>query len=105
MLARMSLTPSVMTVSRGIGIAVLLSSPCSRTTSLKQAELLPAVLRPGEMIGGQLRPPLVEAQFFAGDLEAATDHPGHRTCPLHPRSPLRIVVAPVPHVTDQGEDV
>src|SRR3954452_18138818 len=104
MLARMSLTPSVMTVRRGTGSAVLIRSPAIRT-SLEQAELLPAALRPREMIGGQFRTALVEPQLFAGDLEATTDHPGHRACPLHPRAPLRVVVAPVPHVTDQGEDV
>src|SRR3954447_17241462 len=104
MLARISLTPSVMTVRRGIGSAVLMRSSAIRT-SLEQAELLPAALRPGEMIRGQFRTTLVEPQLFAGDLEAAADHPGHWTCPLHPRSPLRVVVASIPHVTDQGENV
>src|SRR5882757_393822 len=66
--------------------------------ALKQTELLPASLGPREMIGGQFRPPLVETELVAGDLEAAPDHPGHRPGALHPGSPLRIVVAPAAHV-------
>ena len=60
---------------------------------LEQAELLAAAFRPGEMIGGQFRAPLVEPELVAGDLEPAADHPGHRPGALHPRAPLRIVVA------------
>src|SRR5712692_914506 len=69
--------------------------------ALEQAQLLPAAFRPREMIGGQLRTPLVEPELFAGDLEAAPDHPGHRSGAFHPRSPLRIVVAAAAHIADQ----
>src|SRR4029079_18911448 len=101
MLARMSVTPSVMTVNRGMGAFVLmLLSPSS-----EQTQLLSASLRPDKMIGRQFRTALVEAELFAGDLEAAADHPGHRAGPLHPRAPLRVVVATAAHVADQGEDV
>src|SRR5689334_25119082 len=72
---------------------------------LEQAELLSVALWPREMIRGQFGAALVEAELLAGDLEAASDHPGHRAGSLHPRSPLRIVVAAAAHVADQGEDV
>src|ERR1700730_16330288 len=72
---------------------------------LEQTELLPAALGPGEMIRGQFRSPLVEPELLAGDLEPASDHPGHRPGALHPRSPLRIIIAPAAHVADQREDV
>src|SRR5260370_33972355 len=75
------------------------------SAALKQAELLAAALGPREMIGGQFRTPLVETEFFASDLEPAADHPGHRPGALHPRSPLRVVVAAATHVADQREDV
>src|SRR5450432_3449229 len=74
-------------------------------TNSKQAQLLPASLRLHEMVGGQFRAPLVQPELLAGDLEAAADHPGHRPGALHPRSPLRVVVAAATHVADQGEDV
>src|ERR1700722_4580062 len=73
--------------------------------ALEQTELLTIVLRPGEMIGGQFRAALVEPELLAGDLEPPPDHPGHRSGALHPRSPLRVVVAAAAHVADQGEDV
>ena len=57
------------------------------------------------MIGGQFRAALVEPEFLAGDLEPPPDHPGHRAGALHPRSPLRVVVAAAAHVADQREDV
>src|SRR5258705_7666253 len=107
----MSLTPSVMTVNRGIGALplMLLSYPIARSSSqwrlLEQTQLLPAALRLDEMFGRQFRAALVEAELFAGDFEAASDHPGHRAGALHPRSPLRVVVAPAAHVADQSEDV
>src|ERR1700733_7608190 len=72
---------------------------------LEQAELFSATLGPCEMIRGQFGPALVEPKLFAGDLEPAPDHPGHRACALHPRPPLRVVVATVSHVADQSEDV
>src|SRR6516165_9284311 len=106
MLARMSLTPSVMTVSRGTRagrFSLMQRVPYSNTS--EQAELLPAGLGSCEMIGGQLRAALVQAELFASDLEPAPDHPGHRPGSLHPRTPLRIVVATAAHVADQGEDV
>src|SRR5206468_5269292 len=101
MLSLMSLTPSVMTVKRGTG-GRLLIYPSSPPLRLEQAQLLSAALRFGEMIGRQFRPPLVEAEFFAGDFETPSDHPGHGTCALHPRTPLRVVVAAAAHVADQG---
>jgi hypothetical protein len=73
--------------------------------SVEQTQLLPTAFGSGEMIGGQFRSPLVEPEFLAGDLEPASDHPGHRAGALHPRSPLRIVVAPAAHVADQGKDM
>src|SRR5215218_5587403 len=101
MLARMSLTPSVMTVKRGIGGLVrMLLLPSS-----KQTQLLSAALWLDEMIGRQFQAALVEAELFAGDLEPPSDHPGHRAGAFHSRSPLRVVVAPAAHVADQGEDV
>src|ERR1700736_5727070 len=75
------------------------------SAELEQTQLLPAALRPREMIGGQFRTPLVEPELFAGDLEPASDHPGHRPGALHPRAPLRIVVAAAAHVADQRKDV
>src|SRR5882724_3234670 len=103
MLARMSVTPSVMTVRRGVGVCnfVLMLLSCS----LEQTQLLSVWLRPGKMVGRQFQATLVEAELFAGDFEAASDHPGHRPGALHPRSPLRVVVAAAAHVADQGEDV
>src|SRR5712671_7442112 len=74
-------------------------------SALKQAQLLSAALRPREMVGGQFRTPLVEPELLAGDLEPASDHPGHRSGALHPRSPLRVIIAPAAHVADQGKDV
>src|SRR4030088_502318 len=144
MLARMSLTPSVMTVRRGIGaggwllmllslIRLTLSSVIARSASdeaihsffprrdgllrfarndggdnsvvLEQTQLLSALFRSCKMVGRQLRAPLVETELFAGDFEPAADHPGHRAGALHPRTPLRVVVAPAAHIADQGEDV
>src|SRR5882724_9728940 len=102
MLVRMSPTPSVTTVNRGIGafgLSLIVQSPS------KQAQLLPAPLRPREMVGGQLRAALVEPELFAGDLEPSPDHPGHWPSALHPRSPLRVVVAAAAHVTDKSEDM
>src|SRR5512138_3096538 len=104
MLARMSLTPRVMTVKRGVGLPILMLLSTS-DNDLKQTQLLSAALRLDEMIGRQFRAALVEAELFAGDLEAAADHPGHRAGALHPRSPLRVVVAAAAHVADQREDV
>src|SRR5438105_3949173 len=80
-------------------------SPPSRGRLLKQTQLLPAAFRPLEMIGGQSGAPPVKSEFFARDLEAAADHPGHRAGTFHPRPPLRVVVAPAAHVADQREDV
>src|SRR4030088_1553648 len=95
-----------MTVSRGTGADNLFISPSSsRSASLKQTQLLPASLGPREMFGGQFRAPLVEPELLAGDLEPAADHPGHWPGALHPRSPLRVVIAPAAHVADQGKDV
>src|SRR4029077_17870637 len=95
----MSSTPSVITVNRGTGVDMC----CTHRS--EQTELLAKPLRPGEMIRGQLGAALVEPEFFAGDLEAAADNPGHRAGPLHPGAPLRIVVLAAPHLADQGEDV
>src|SRR5215475_1259044 len=95
MLTRMSATPSVMKVKHGTGASLI-----SRTPS-KQAQL-PA-LRFGEMIDRQLGAALVQSKLLAGDLEPTSDHPGHRAGAFHSRAPLRIVVAPSPHVADQGE--
>src|ERR1700724_1872695 len=74
-------------------------------TGSEQTELLPAALRPGEMIGRQFRSTLVQAELFAGDFKSPSDHPGHRPGSLHSRAPLRIVVAAAAHITDQREDV
>src|ERR1700738_2775599 len=104
MLARMLLTPSVIIVRRAIGPGGLWFILILRAAS-EQTQLLPAALGTGKMIGGQLRTPLVEPEFLAGDLEAAPDHPGHRPGALHPRSPLRVIIAPAAHVADQREDV
>src|SRR5258707_11385714 len=38
--------------------------------ALKQAQLLPAALRPREMVGGQFRTPLVEPELLAGNLRS-----------------------------------
>src|SRR6516225_726372 len=106
MLALMSLTPSVITVNRGTGaggFSLIQRLPTHKTS--EQAQLLPVRLRFGEMIGGQLRAALVEAELLAGDLESSPDHPDHRPGALHPRAPLRVVVAPAAHVADQGEDL
>src|ERR1700682_5898651 len=73
--------------------------------ALEQTQLLPASVGPREMFGGQFRAPLVEPELLAGDLEPASDHPGHRSGALHPRSPLGIIIAPAAHVADQGKDV
>src|SRR5438477_4238230 len=111
MLTAMLLTPSVMTVNRGTGagvFALMLLSPFTlspSSASLEQAKLFSAALRPGKMIRGQFRTPLVEPELLAGDLESAADHPGHWTRALHPRPPLRVVIAPAAHIADQGEDV
>src|SRR4051812_43758230 len=106
MLARISLTPSVMTVNRGTGAGFpSLIYTLHTRSNLEQTELLSIALWLGEMIRRQFGAALVEAEFLAGDLEAAPDHPGHRACPLHPRSPLRVIVATAAHVADQGEDV
>src|SRR5216683_549119 len=106
MLARILLTPSVMTVSRGTGAgSSSLMSRSPRTQRLEQTQLLPAALRFCKMIGGQFRAPLVEAKLLAGDFEAASDHPGHGTGAFHPRAPLRVVIAAAAHIADQGEDV
>src|SRR5260363_297592 len=99
MLRRISATPSVMTVKRGTTDCALMARPPSTS---EQAQLLAAALRPHEMIGGQLGTALVQAELLAGDLEAAADHPGHRSGPLHPRAPLRVVVAATAHVANQG---
>src|SRR5215475_2144720 len=72
---------------------------------LKQTELLPAALWLHEMIGGQFRAALVQPELLAGDLESATDHPGHRPGAFHARAPLRIVVTAAAHVADQSKDV
>src|SRR6478735_12119965 len=107
MLALMSATPSVMTVKRGTGAVCLLlmTLPCPMSCGLEQTQLLSVAFGFREMIRRQLRAPLVEAKLLAGDLEPASDHPGHRPGPLHPRSPLRVVIAAAAHVADQGEDV
>src|SRR5271154_2649086 len=104
MLLRMSPTPSVTTVNRGTGGGLLLMIRLLLRTSEK-TELLPAALRLHEMVRGQFRAALVQPELLAGDLEAAPDHPGHRPGALHPRAPLRVVVAAAAHVADQGEDV
>src|SRR5215207_8874398 len=104
----MLLTPSVMTVSRGTGAGVLSLMLLPRSSwrgALEQTQLLSAALRLCKMIGGQFRATLVEAKLFAGDFETASDHPGHGPGALHPRSPLRVVVAAAAHVADQGKDV
>src|SRR5580704_1521123 len=103
MLARMLLTPSVIMVSRATGRSGLLMPDFLH--ALEQTQLLAAALRPGEMIGGQFRAAFVEPELLAGDLEPPADHPGHRSSALHPRSPLRVVVAAAAHVADQGEDM
>src|SRR5437667_11638983 len=112
MLTTMLLTPSVMTVNRGTGAGVfapMLLSPFPLSLRLplplEQAKLFPAALRLGKMVRGQFRTPLVEPELLAGDLEAPADHPGDWTRALHPRAPLRVVIAPAPHVEDQGKDV
>src|SRR5437868_12711901 len=111
MLTAMLLTPSVMAVNRGTGTGLFALMLLLRLLSLRpslpleQAKLFPAALRLGKMVRGQFRTPLVEPEFLAGDLEAPADHPGHRTRALHPRSPLRVVIAPAAHIADQGEDV
>src|SRR6185312_17121730 len=134
MLVRMSATPRVMTVKRGIGsgglllISFLLVIAKSEATKqsilvtkvdcfaslamtittkilLEQTQLLPAAFRLHEMIRRQFRTALVQPELLAGDLEAAADHPGHRSCALHPRTPLRVVVATAAHVADQRADV
>src|SRR5262245_22261943 len=99
MLRYMSSTPRVITVNRGTRAGIV------HSLILEQAQLLSAALGPRKMIGGQLRAALVEPELFTGDLEAASDHPGHRACALHARTPLRIVVAAAAHVADQGEDM
>src|SRR5262249_30666 len=59
---------------------------------LEQAELLGAALRRAEVIGGEPRTGLIEAKLVAGELEAATDHPGDRAAASHALAPGRIVV-------------
>src|SRR5262245_7682519 len=59
---------------------------------LEQPELLGAALRRAEVIGGEPRSGLVEAQLVTGELEAATDHPGDRTAAGHALAPGRVVV-------------
>src|SRR3979490_3530981 len=103
MLARMLLTPRVIIVRRATGAGGFWFMPI--LAALEQAQLLPTAFRPREMLGGQFRAPLVEPEFFAGDLEPASDHPGHRPGALHSRSPLRIIVAPAAYVADQRKDV
>src|SRR3569623_402125 len=103
MLARMSITPSVMTVSRGTGTESSSLIYTSSTSRSEQAELIAVPLRPGKVIRGQLRAPLVQPEPVAGDLEAAADGPCHRSGALHPLAPFRVVVAPAAHVADQGE--
>src|SRR3984885_14131902 len=76
-----------------------------RHATSEQTELFSAALGLCEMIRSQFQAALVEPQFFAGDLEPPPDHPGHRAGTLHPGSPLRVVVATVPHVADQSEYV
>src|SRR5688572_9519412 len=76
-----------------------------RVLSLEQTQLLSAAIRLDEMIGRQFQAALVEAELFAGDFEPPPDHPGHRAGALHPRTPLRVVIATAAHVADQGEDV
>src|SRR5882757_6935667 len=80
-------------------------APSGLRPSLKQTQLLAVALRLGKMVRGQLGAPLVQSELFAGDLEAAADHPGHRAGALHPRAPLRVVVTAAAHVADQGEDM
>src|SRR5689334_3469636 len=46
-----------------------------RTEGSEQAELAAGVLRPDEMVRRELAALLVEAEFCAGDVEAAADHP------------------------------
>src|SRR5262245_9203209 len=72
---------------------------------LEQAELLGAVLRRAEMIGGEPRAGLVEAKLVAGELEAATDHPGDRAAAGHALAPGRIVVLAAAGLADELEDV
>src|SRR4051812_48616259 len=104
MLAFTSDTPSVMTVKRGTGADRLLLMKFS-LHELEQTQLLPGSLRLVKMVRRQFRAPYVQSKLLASDLEAASDHPGHRPRALHSRSPLRIVVAPAAHIADQGEDV
>src|SRR6188472_1971272 len=103
----MSETPSVMTVKRGTGAGCLLlmTLPSPRLTELEQTQLLSVSFRLVKMVRRQFGAPLVQSKFLTGDLEAASDHPGHRASPLHPRSPLRVVIAAAAHVADQREDM
>ena len=57
------------------------------------------------MLGGDLVLGRVEAELFAGDFEAAADHPGDRAGSGLPLAKGRIVILAAAHVADELEDV
>ena len=71
----------------------------------EQIELLRARPRRAEMLGGDLVLGGVEAEPFAGDFEAAADHPGDRAGSGLPLAERRIVVLAAARVADELEDV
>src|ERR1043165_199981 len=75
----------------------------TRASPSKQRELLRALARRREMLGGELQLAAIEAEPLTGRLEAATDHPGDRPRAGHALAPLGIVILAAAHVADQLE--
>src|SRR4051812_38320694 len=77
----------------------------TRASPSEQRELLRALARRREVLGGKLQPAPVEPKPLAARLEAPADHPGDRAGAGHALSPLRVIVLAAAHVTDQLEYV
>src|SRR5438045_3011045 len=73
--------------------------------SSEQAQLLRATPRRIEVIRGERRARLIEAELLARELEAAADHPGNRSAPGHALAPGGVVVLPAAGLANELEHV
>src|SRR3954447_4045353 len=76
-----------------------------RASPLEQRELLRALARRREVLGGKLQLAPFEPEPFTARLEAPADHPGDRAGAGHALAPLRVVVLAAAHVADELEYV
>src|SRR5262247_1780432 len=88
------------TISTGTGE---FARPTARVP--EQAELLGGRARRPELVGGQPRLRLIEAEALARDLETPADHPGVRPRALHAAAPGGVVVLAAAHLADEREHV